>query len=81
MESEKDLQTNTNTQNIIESNGNIEQGPEENTFVCLIIKDLSNNYIRYDVSFKFYFFKGAKLQSCLWNQKVLIGNSQCLLYH
>lgn len=40
MESEKDLQ---NKENL----GNTEN--EENALVCLIIKDLSETYVRYDV--------------------------------
>ena len=46
MESEKD-QTIENTQNTKNPN----EGPEETPIIALIIKDLSEIYIRYDVKF------------------------------
>jgi hypothetical protein len=46
MESEKD-QTNINTEKAKSQNP---EGPEENPIIALIVKDLSDIYIRYDVN-------------------------------
>lgn len=51
---------------------------EESPFYSLIIKDLNDYYIRYDVSF---LYLDNKFKSCVWYKNFFVGYTNSELYY